>query len=139
MAHNNLAYALLKQLRPDSPAGQRQALEHQAFDHLKKALVLDPDNATARYNYELLMHRMQSPPPQAPPPPKPEEQPQPPSPQQNKVPNEAMGQRKAYDPQSDAEVRQILEAMAKQPVQYFHQARKAMAGQPRGWEDGQPW
>ncbi|MEZ4776355.1 MAG: tetratricopeptide repeat protein [Bacteroidia bacterium] len=61
MASNEIGLLLIRRQRP------KEALE--AF---REALIFDPENETARYNYELLRKRMQGDnPPQQPPPPRP--------------------------------------------------------------------
>ena len=53
-AYNQLGYVSLKSEKPDVPAEKADSLLVMAMENFKMALRRDPNNDTARYNYELL-------------------------------------------------------------------------------------
>ncbi|MFN8994241.1 MAG: hypothetical protein ACK5X3_11360, partial [Pseudomonadota bacterium] len=130
--HNNQAWAQLQQdAKPD------EAAVRAAKNQLIRALSLDPDNDLARYNLELLLRRY--PPPPSPPPPPATEVPE--SPQPQTLPTEGNGKRATYESQSLDDIEAMMQRLAKEKIQYFHQARKDVA---RTTPDGrdpayQPW
>lgn len=103
----------------------------QALIHLRQALTLDPDNAPARYNYELLRYRFR-PRPEVP---RPETSPPPPRPNQNPPPRtsqqvlpserreQTLDRLRRYS-LTEAQAQQLLDALNATELQYIQQQRR---------------
>lgn len=144
MASNEIGLLLIRRQRPK-----------EALEALKEAIIFDPANETARYNYELLRKRMQGEnPPQQPPPPRPpssnDEEDSPAEDQEtapdDKIPEDYRSmirqiiQRQRLsnstndfaiptgaDTISLFQARRILESMRQNEIQYLQQLRKSAA------------
>jgi len=101
-----------------------------AIERFKQALIADPTNEDARFNYELAVRQKQQQPPPPPPPPKPEQdnQKQPSPPQsgdekQQPPPNQQQQQQQEMDPKV---AEQILESMKNKEKQFLQQLKKSV-------------
>ncbi len=111
MAQNNLGIISIRRERTD-----------QALERLKNALLTDPNNNTARYNYELLRRRQgEDPPPPWQPPP---DMPPPPIPPEDQQPAEQAGS--VYDiPELRPAARKAaIQALQERDKLYYQELKK---------------
>jgi tetratricopeptide (TPR) repeat protein len=100
-------------------AAQQNNLK-EALEYFKKALQSNPDYELARFNYELILRRLQQNPPPPPPPPPPQGAPPPP-----RKPTENNGRTVPWEPVTQEDVQAAYQAQVKREVQYLQQLKKS--------------
>lgn len=110
----------------------RKKVSDKALQYFKQALIANPENDNARFNYEwILKKRQQDPPPPPPPPPSFS----PPPPRQFPSENDVSGVPKA---KSREEAKQQLEAIKLKEKQYLQEQRKRAKARVR-YTDTPEW
>lgn len=113
----------------------------QAIGFLRQALTLNPDNASAQFNYELLRRRYRLQPAQPPTAPSPQRQPVEPPPASSREVQRSAQRRQTLDRLNaagltEAQARQLLDALSATELKYIQQRRRPPKDGP---EPEKPW
>lgn len=106
-----------------------------ALETLRQALITDPDNERARYNYELILRHIEN---QPPPPPPDSLPPPPPIPPQNPPTPQETADAQTIDPQNLQEVIALLEQLKAREKQFYQELRRAGKVRRR-YQEGPDW